>query len=155
MRAYRKRPWASLMVNMTPLIDVVFLIIIFFIIMINFSELLIRKVKLPKADESRKSTESVIKKIPITIKSEKLIFVGRKRVPLYSLEEFLGQKVRDPRRSTVLLRGDENAPYDAVQKVMEKVALAGITHIEFSTYKEAVPPLGKDVADEASGQSNR
>jgi biopolymer transport protein ExbD len=155
MRAYRKRPWASLMVNMTPLIDVVFLIIIFFIIMINFSEILIRKVTLPKADEAKEIKEHVIKKITITIKSEKFIFVDRKKVSLYSLEETLRQKVRDPRKTTALLRGDENSPYDAIQKVMEKVAFAGITRIEFSTYKEAVPPLERDINDEASDQSNR
>jgi len=155
MRAYRKREWASLMINMTPLIDVVFLIIVFFIIMINFSEVLIRKITLPKADEAKEIKEHVIKKITITIKSEKFIFVDRKKVSLYSLEETLRQKVCDPRKTTALLRGDENSPYDAIQKVMEKVAFAGITRIEFSTYKEAVPPLERDINDEASDQSNR
>ncbi|MEL0083145.1 MAG: biopolymer transporter ExbD, partial [Gammaproteobacteria bacterium] len=52
MRAYRKRPWARLVVDMTPLIDVIFLIIIFFIILINFSQVHIRNVILPNADQA-------------------------------------------------------------------------------------------------------
>ncbi len=89
MRTYRKRPWSSLMVNMTPLIDVVFLIIIFFIMMINFSDVLIRNVVLPKADEAKKSAENTIKKISVTVKSEDFIVVGRKRVELDNIDSAL------------------------------------------------------------------
>ena len=53
MRTYRKREWSSLVVNMTPLINVIFLITVFMIIMINFSEVFLREVNLPKADEAK------------------------------------------------------------------------------------------------------
>ena len=52
MRAYRKRRWTSIAVNMTPLIDVVFLIIIFFIMIMNVTDVLSSKVTLPLADEA-------------------------------------------------------------------------------------------------------
>jgi len=150
MRAYRKRPWSSLMVNMTPLIDVVFLIIIFFIIMINFSDLLLREVALPRADESRELRDNRETEICITVKSERYIFLGRKRVSIEGLEDDLSRKVLNPGKTTVRLRGDEDLPYDVIQKVMERVALTGVTRIEFSTRKEPVTPLEKDVNDEDS-----
>ena len=50
MRTHRKRKWSSLTVNMIPLINVIFLINIFIVMMINFSEVLIKRVTLPKAD---------------------------------------------------------------------------------------------------------
>ena len=53
MLAYRKRKWSSLSVNMVPLINVIFLITIFIVMMINFSEVLIKRVNLPKADEAK------------------------------------------------------------------------------------------------------
>ena len=65
---------------MTPLINVIFLITVFMIIMINFSEVFLREVNLPKADEAKEVKEQVIKKILITVKSEEFIFLGRKRV---------------------------------------------------------------------------
>ncbi len=150
MRTYRKREWSSLTVNMVPLINVIFLITIFIIMMINFSEVILKKVNLPKADEAREVKEQIIRKILITVKSEDLIFLGNKRVSLDNLEHMLWQIVHNPQGSTVQLRGEENLTYDVVQKVMQIVATLGITRIEFSTRKEAVTPLEKDVENEDS-----
>jgi biopolymer transport protein ExbD len=150
MRTYRKRPWASLVVNMTPLIDVVFLIIIFFIMMINFSDILIKNVVLPRADEAKKSGESITKKISITIKSKDFIVVGRKRVGLENIDHLLTRKITHPKKCTVQLRGDENVPYSTVQKVMEEIASSGITRIEFSALSEKPLPVEKDKKNEAS-----
>jgi biopolymer transport protein ExbD len=136
MRAYRKRTWASLIINMTPLIDVVFLIIIFFLMMINFSDILIREVTLPIADESRETRESEIKKISITIQSETDIFVGRKKATFANLVPLINTNVVDHRRTTIQLRGDEDLPYTIIEKVMGKIAATGVTQIEFSTRKE-------------------
>ena len=150
MRAYRKREWASLAINMTPLIDVVFLIIIFFIIMMTFSDVLNRKVTLPKADISTELRQNIIKRVSITVKSEKMVFVDRKKVDLYELEEHLKIKLPNPGKSTVQLRGEENLPYDIIQKVMAKIALAGITLIEFSTKKDESTPLKSEKPDETA-----
>ena len=43
MRTHRKREWSSLSVNMVPLINVIFLITIFIVMLINFSEALIKR----------------------------------------------------------------------------------------------------------------
>jgi biopolymer transport protein ExbD len=118
--------------------------------MINFSEVILKKVNLPKADEAREVKEQIIRKILITVKSEDLIFLGNKRVSLDNLEHMLWQIVHDPQGSTVQLRGEENLTYDVVQKVMQIVATLGITRIEFSTRKEVVTPLEKDVENEDS-----
>jgi len=150
MRTYRKREWSSLTVNMVPLINVIFLITIFIVMMINFSEVILKKVNLPKADEAREVKEQIIQKILITVKSEDLIFLGNKRVSLDNLEHMLWQIVHNPQGSTVQLRGEENLTYDVVQKVMQIVATLGITRIEFSTRKEVVTPLEKDVENEDS-----
>lgn len=150
MRAYRKREWSSLVINMTPLIDVVFLIIIFFIMMMTFSDVLNRKVTLPKADKSTELRQNIIKRVSITVKSDKMIFVDRKKVDLYELEEHLKIKLPNPGKSTVQLRGEENLPYDIIQKVMAKIALAGITLIEFSTKKDESTPLKSEKPDETA-----
>jgi len=155
MRSYRKREWSSLTVNMIPLINVIFLITIFIVMMINFSEVLIKKVNLPKADEAREIKEQPKGKILIIVKSNQLIFLGRKRVSLDNLEDALWQAVDYPQRSTVQLRGDENITYDVIQRVMQKIAALGITRIEFSAYKEPVVPLERDENDENSDQNYR
>jgi biopolymer transport protein ExbD len=122
---------------------------------INFSEVLIRRVNLPKADEAKVSKEQIIKKIPITVKSGDLIFLGSKKVSLDTLKQELREKVLFPQRSTVQLRGDENTPYHVVQKLMQTIASLGITRIEFSARREAVTPLEKDISDETSDQIHK
>jgi biopolymer transport protein ExbD len=110
MRTHRKREWSSLTVNMVPLINVIFLITIFIVMMINFSEVILKKVNLPKADEAREVKEQIIRKILITVKSEDLIFLGNKRVSLDNLEHMLWQSVHDPQGSIVQLRGERILP---------------------------------------------
>jgi len=140
---------------MVPLINVIFLITIFIVTMINFSEVLIKKVNLPKADEAKEVKEQLETRILIIVKSEDLIFLGRKRVSLDTLEHELWQTVLYPQRSTVQLRGEEDIPYDIVQKVMQTIAALGITRIEFATSKEAVPPLERDVDNEVPHKSDK
>ncbi len=149
MRTHRKRPRAALMVNMTPLIDVVFLIIIFFIIMINFSEMHLKNVNLPRADESKESIFEKRSKIHLTIKSQDEIFLERKKVTLENLADILKRKLANPKDTTVQLRADENVTYDVIKKIMIKAALTHINKIEFSTCIEEPIPLEKDLTHEA------
>jgi biopolymer transport protein ExbD len=118
--------------------------------MMTFSDVLNRKVTLPKADKSTELRQNIIKRVSITVKSDKMIFVDRKKVDLYELEEHLKIKLPNPGKSTVQLRGEENLPYDIIQKVMKKIALAGITLIEFSTKKDESTPLKSEKPDETA-----
>jgi biopolymer transport protein ExbD len=145
MRAYRKRPWAALLVNMTPLIDVVFLIIIFFIIMINFSEVHLRTVNLPKADEATKSRVENRLKIPITVKSKDLIFWERQRLQLSELSDIIKRQGVDTQDITIQIRANEDVAYEVIKEVLLRLALLHIDKIEFATTDEAPDPLeGKE-----------
>ena len=138
MRAYRKRPWAAMAVNMTPLIDVVFLIIIFFIIMINFSEMHIRKVELPKADEVRQSKVDKQLKMLIVIKSKDMILLERKKIQVAHLAEALNSGQNLPQDITITIQAEKNVPYEVIKDVMHKLSLANISKIEFSALKGSV-----------------
>ena len=135
MRTYRKREWTSIAVNMTPLIDVVFLIIIFFIMIMNVTDVLSGKVTLPVADESKETRE--IEDLSIIVQSENLYYIGFRQVPLSNIRETLKRKYPNPQGRTVQLRADENVPYDTVRKIMQEIAAAGITRINFSTRTES------------------
>lgn len=136
MRVFRKRPWSSLLVNMTPLIDVVFLMIIFFTVMINFSEIMVKKVTLPVADQARDSRTAVNGKVTLTVRSGDALFLGRRRIAFDELQDAIRPLTPDPRQATVCLRGDEEIPYDVVRRVMQQIAALGITRIEFATRKD-------------------
>jgi biopolymer transport protein ExbD len=141
MRIHRRRPETHLAFNMTPLVDVVFLLIIFFIMTLNFSHLLIRKVELPLADKAKPELERTPAELIITIQNDNSLFVGRNPVPLQRLGEFLQERILDPNETTVTLRGDETLPYQTLQLVMEQVALSGVSRIHFAAYMEPPAPL--------------
>jgi biopolymer transport protein ExbD len=148
VRAFRKREWASFVVNMTPLIDVVFLIIIFFIMIMSFYEFLPKNVILPNADEAKSNTE--LKECSITITAEEYVLLGNRKVGVSDLAQIIRAMFPDPRGHTVELRGDKDAPVDMVQKVMQQVAQAGITRIHFATRK----PYDREMKDEGSHKSD-
>ena len=145
MRAYRKRPWSELVVNMTPLIDVVFMIIIFFILLINFSEIYIKDINLPKADEAGVSQVDEKFKIPIVIKSEDIIFLDREKINIAGLHERLIKRYTDPENITIQIRADENISYRIIKDVMLELARMRISKVEFSAWKEEPNQLEKDL----------
>ncbi len=148
MRAYRKRPWAQLIVDLTPLIDVIFLIIIFFIILINFSQIHIRNVVLPKADQAYTASDANKKKIPITIRSEQEIFFQRERVTLATLSQAIARKHPRGSEVTALIRANEDVPYEVIKKVMIGLAKLNIDKVEFATWEGSPDPLLDEVPDE-------
>ncbi len=144
MRAYRKRIWSAMAVNMTPLIDVVFLIIIFFIIMINFSEMHIRKLDLPRASETQASIVDKRLKISLTIKSKDMVLLDRAKIQLSQLHRLRKIKPGLPRDLSVLIQADEKVPYGVIKKAMQQLSHANIQKIEFSTVKDRPSPLQED-----------
>jgi biopolymer transport protein ExbD len=149
MRAFRKRPWASLSVDMTPLIDVIFLIIIFFIIMINFSEMHLHNVRLPKADEARRSQVAEDVKLRITIKTQDVILFERKKIRVRNLPAVLRETHADPTKLTIQIRANENVPYEVIKQIMLELAHSGISKVEFSAWQETPEPFDGDSDDAA------
>ena len=145
MRAFRKRSWAAMAVNLTPLIDVVFLIIIFFIIMINFSEMHIRKINLPKADEAKDSLIDKSRLLPVIIKSKDVLYLDRTLISLDTLVPVLEQKRRYMPSINIQILADETVPYEVVKDVLYKLSSNGIGKIEFSTLKDEPDPLQEDM----------
>jgi len=148
MRIRRRQFESRLAFNMTPLVDVVFLLIIFFIMTLNFSHLLIRKTDLPLADRAKPELKRTPAELIITVQKDLSLFVGRSPVPLQRLGEFLQARIQDPVGTIVTLRGDETLPYQTLQVVMEQVALSGVSRIHFAAYMEPPAPLMPERTDE-------
>ena len=144
MRAFRKREWASFVVNMTPLIDVVFLIIIFFIMIMSFYEFLPKNVILPSADESKTNAE--LTECSITVTFEEYVIMGTQKVAVSDLGRIIRAMFPDPAGRMVEIRADQDAPFDILQKVLQQVAQAGISRIHFATRK----PYERELRNEAS-----
>ena len=107
-----------------------------------------KNVILPNADEAKPSTQ--LKECSITVTAEEYIILGTQRVHLADLERILRVQFPDPRGHSVELRGDQDAPYEVVQRVLQQIAQAGISRVHFATRT----PYERELTDEGPDESN-
>ncbi|UCD11932.1 MAG: biopolymer transporter ExbD [Nitrospinaceae bacterium] len=113
--------------DLTPLIDVVFLLLIFFMVstvFVDFNRRLDLKLPTSKAsvpDESPKSLE-----IEMTV--DKQVYFNGKKISLDELEARVGEFAR-LQKQTAIIRADKSLPYGEVVRVMGALQGAGILDI--------------------------
>jgi biopolymer transport protein ExbD len=124
---FRSEEEENFSLDLTPLVDVVFLLLIFFMVSTVFVDFKRRmdislpasKVSIP--DESPKAIE-----LEITV--DKQVFLNGDRVSLKSLESAL-KKIDANKEKAAIIRADKNLPYGDVIKVMGMLQSARILDI--------------------------
>ena len=114
-------------IEMLPLIDIVFLVLVFFIYaMLSMAVHRGLPVILPSS-----STAAIDKTIvlSVTVKADGTVFVDKKPTCLDDLTEALQRAVKGDDGAGVLLFADRNLSYQKLFKVMDSIRMAGITKI--------------------------
>ncbi|MCX7416864.1 MAG: biopolymer transporter ExbD [Planctomycetota bacterium] len=113
--------------DLTPMIDVVFLLMIFFLVASKLEEAdRYIDVVLPKASAARPLTSQVLEFI-VNIDRNGSYFAGAKPVELAQLQGLLKQAVADnPQKQKVVVRADENTAHKFVVAAMNACVQAGI-----------------------------
>ena len=135
----KHRPRRPLTFNMAPMIDVVFLLIIFFVLVSTFASAERVPMELPDPDASQaknvKLTDRVIINVELTDPdtsdgSQVRYSLGAVRIgSLGEISDRLGRYVRDVPNLKVVVRADRRVRYGAVREVMEVVAENGIENM--------------------------
>jgi biopolymer transport protein ExbD len=126
-------------INMTPMIDTVFLLLIFFLIGTKFYESE-RKIdlKLPEVASAKPLTDAP-DQIVINVGRDGTIVVDNQTYTIPSLTERLRQARVDYPDQAVLVRGDGRATYQFVAEVMSACDKAGIDHLGVSVVQVERP----------------
>jgi biopolymer transport protein ExbD len=113
--------------EMTPMIDIVFLLMIFFLVASKLDEAdRAIDVVLPDASAAQPLT-SRPREFVINIDRAGNYYAGARPVALAELEQLLVQAAADnPERQTVIVRGDEEVPHKFVVAAMNACVQAGI-----------------------------
>ena len=125
---FRKEEEDNFAMEMTPLIDVVFLLIIFFMVstvFVDFSRHM--DINLPTSKSSGIDEES--KTIEIEISKDKEILLGGKKTNILGLEQSLNKLDTKTKKQTAIIRADKGLPYGEVIEVMGLLQKAGIPDI--------------------------
>ncbi len=117
-------------INITSLIDVVLLLLIFFMLTSRFVEQPGLKLDLPntKSSVSEKSN-----KMEISILADGEMFLNGRAVSLNELEDNIRNQIKDIKDKSLLLRADKNVPYGKVVKVMDIARISGLEKIIIAT----------------------
>ncbi len=116
-------------INVTPLVDVVLVLLIIFMITAPVLQSGI-EVSVPKTRTIKEITEQ---RVVLTIDRNQNIYLGDHLVNIHALTETLHQQSADPAHQIIYLRADENVPFGAFANVMDAVKQAGITNISIVT----------------------
>ena len=101
--------------NMSSMTDIVFLLLIFFMLTSTLVTVSAIDVLLPKAGGKTENNNSVA--VSITEKSE--FYIDKTFVSDKDLELEILKKVGAKKKKTVVIRGDQNVPYKSVMKVID------------------------------------
>ncbi len=116
-------------INVTPLVDVVLVLLIIFMISAPVLQSGI-EVSVPKTRIVKEITEQ---RLVLTINRNSDVFLGDKLINIHELTEKLHQQSADPANQAIYLRADVNVPFGAFANVMDAVKQAGITNISIIT----------------------
>ena len=132
----RPRRREDVELNITPLIDVVFLLLIFFMVSTTFEKQSQMKITLPEASEE--VTDNIPDSITIEVDKMGRVFVNKKSLvnsQLITIREAIRDASHDMKAPTVIIRADANATHQSVVRIMDAARQLGLIKITFATQK--------------------
>lgn len=136
---FRHRRKRELELSMTPMIDVVFLLLIFFMVTTSFNRETELKISLPEANGSEVTDK---KSLRLIIDAKGLFYVNQKQLvnqKLSTLKAALRQAAGDTRNQPFVIHADGKSPHQSVISALDVAGDLGFKHITFA----AQQPTGK------------
>lgn len=124
-------------IEMLPLIDIVFLLLVFFIYaMLSMAVHRGLPVELPLS-----SAAEIDKKLTlsISVEADQTIYLDKERVDLQQLTEVLRARAARIRQPGVLIFADRHLPYQAIYNILDKIRQAGLSRISLQADFEQEP----------------
>ncbi|MCJ8330413.1 MAG: biopolymer transporter ExbD [Lentisphaeria bacterium] len=119
--------------DLTPLMDVIFILLIFFMITSTFhEETRVLDLTLPRAKNPK--IVKMDKFLTINVTKENLIYIDTDEEPVdpAKLQEILKQRIEESEVKNVLINGDEDAKYKTITAIIDALNALEIDGISFA-----------------------
>lgn len=121
-------------INITPMLDIVFIMLIFFIVTTSF-------VKETGIDPSRPSAETAASKprgnVLIGVDLNDRIWMNKRNITVAQIRQLVEDAIGENPESSAIIVADEKASTGVVIEVMDQVRMGGITEIAVSATPES------------------
>lgn len=129
----KERYFYQLQAPLTSLIDIVFLLLIYFLLTTNFIVDEGIKIKLPNASATSAQTE---KEITIVVDKKGSTFIENREVPLNQLFGVLKERLQGREDGLVVIRADRGVALNKAVRVMDVAKAAGAGRLALATEKK-------------------
>ncbi|HLX64410.1 MAG TPA: biopolymer transporter ExbD [Planctomycetota bacterium] len=126
----RRRPMAE--INMTPLVDVMLVLLVIFMITAPALDKQGVDVNLPKADGTKAGQGKQVLPFSLTIDTLGRVYVAGKRIETADVSTQLPLLLKGREKEILTINGDRALPYEVVMKVVSVVRRAGVEKINLA-----------------------
>jgi len=132
IQQYRK----SVTFNMTPMVDVVFLLIIFFLVSSHLAKQETQlEMDLPAADSGAELIDSA-DRLVVNVLTDGTVMLRGRTVPRGELRQRFTKHLEESGPDLeVRIRSDKSTPFQNVEPVLLRCAQAGIWNVKFAVYR--------------------
>ena len=116
-------------INVTPLVDVVLVLLIIFMVTAPVLQSGI-EVNVPHTRTVKEVTEE---RLVISIDKSQKVYLGNDPININRIAQTLRQRIRDPQHQSIYIRSDEDVPFGAFATVMDAIKQSGISNVSIVT----------------------
>ena len=136
----KRRSGGTLVLEITPLIDVVFLLLIFFMLATSFDERSAFKIDLPKSTAAK--TKSTLKEVQVLVDKDRNVYVRftdnsgksqNEKLDLASFVSVVSEKLNNSESKDVTISADKDIDYGFIVEIMSLLKESGATAINIDT----------------------
>ena len=136
----KRRSGGTLVLEITPLIDVVFLLLIFFMLATSFDERSAFKIDLPKSTAAK--TKSTLKEVQVLVDKDKNVYLRytdnfgksqNEKLDLTSFVSVVSEKLNNSENKDVIISADKDIDYGFIVEIMSLLKESGASAINIDT----------------------
>ncbi len=130
-------------INMTPMIDVVFQLIIFFLVSSHLAKQEVQmKLPLPEAASGEQEVDASAPRLTVNVLADGTLLVAGREVAVNELPARLAERLRDlGTDAEVRIRSDRSTPYELVEPILVACAKSGVWNVTFAVYRDEHRPV--------------
>ena len=140
---FRRKPRETVDINLASLIDVVFILLLFFVVTTTFTRETQLRVDLPEAVSGSANDEQNGKQLDIAISADGVFSLNNQLLPkndLASLMDALQKESGGDTRLPLSISADGKTQHQAVITAMDAAGKLGFTHLRMTTVEAQTTP---------------